>query len=90
MNLAAATAVFMAAFLSTGSPFLAVFYTIFAWVCTVTASFLYWIWWFFEKIKNVPKVIRFGFVLVMLFLLVLNWMIILSSLSFMAQIIRSG
>jgi hypothetical protein len=44
-------------------------------------SFLYWIWWFFEKIKNVPGKIKAAFMAVMLFLLFLDWMIIFSFLN---------
>ena len=84
LNLAAAAAVFLASFLVTGSVVLTVFYTLFAWTITVTASFLYWIWWFFENIKNVPGRIKSGFVLVMLILLTSDWMIIFGFLNLLA------
>lgn len=83
LNLAAAGAVFFGSFLLTSSVFLTVFYTLFAWTFTVTVSFAYWIWWFFENIKNVPEKIEAGFVTVMLILLVLDWMIIFGFLRLM-------
>jgi hypothetical protein len=76
LNLAAAGIVFLSSFLLTGSIYLTVFYTLFAWTFTVTVSFLYWIWWFFQNIKNVPGKIKAGFTAVMGFLLVLDWTII--------------
>lgn len=76
LNLAAAGAVFLASFLITGSVIQTVFYTLFGWTFTVTVSFLYWIWWFFENIKNVPGRIKTGFTAVMLILLTSDWMII--------------
>jgi hypothetical protein len=76
LNLAAAGAAFFASILLTSSFFLAIFYTLFAWIITVTMSFLFWIWWFFEKIRDVPRGIKAGFTGVMVFLLFLDWMII--------------
>jgi hypothetical protein len=76
LNLAAAGITFLSSLLLTASVYLTIFYTLFAWTITVTASFLYWIWWFFENIKNVPSRIKKGFTVVMLILLTSDWMII--------------
>ena len=75
LNLLVAAVAFSASFLITSSAILTVFYTLFAWTFSVTVSFLYWIWWFFENIKA-PVGIKAAFTAVMLFLLVLDWMII--------------
>jgi len=76
LNLAAAGAAFSGSLLVTSSVFLAVFYSLFAWIAAVTVSFLFWIWWFFEKIKSVPRSIKAGFTAVMMLLLFLDWMIV--------------
>jgi hypothetical protein len=76
LNLLVAAVAFFASFLLTANVVLTVFYTLFAWTFTVTISFLYWIWWFFKNIKNVPDRIKAGFTAVMLILLTADWMII--------------
>jgi len=84
LNLIVAASAFLASFYLTVSIPLTVFYTLFAWTITVTVSFLYWIWWFFAKIKNVPRKIQYAFVSVMVFLLVGEWMIIFGFLKMLA------
>jgi hypothetical protein len=81
LNLLAAGIVFLGSFLLTGSVITTVFNTMFGWFITLTVSVLYWIWWFFENIRNVPEKIKAAFTAVMLFLLVLDWIIIFEFLS---------
>ena len=84
MNLLVAGVIFLAGFALTASVYLTIFYTLLAWTFTVTVSFLYWIWWFFQNIKNVPRNIKAGFVSVMSFLLAGEWIIMFGFLRLLA------
>jgi hypothetical protein len=81
LNLVAATAVFMLTLFATGSPRLTVVYTFYTWLVTATASFGFWIWWFFEKKMYVTdKRTKVAFVFSMLLLLAIEWFIVFSVL----------